>query len=167
MEDRTRIGIQVWIVADKYSIPKTTVHDIISSYLGYCKELLVKGERVDFFGLVSIVPDVLTNRYASTLAYNAGVVGKRIGVPSHTVFRVIEAYIEDAIDYIKQGTTVEIRGLVVCKPIYENGVVSKVHSNVSQSLKNILGNGLVSSVRVHTYKCLRDMVSQREEVQAV
>ena len=162
MEDRTRIGIQVWIVADKYNIPQTTVHTIISSYLGYCKDLLVRGERVDFFGLVSIVPDVLTNRYASTLAYNSSVVGKQIGVPSHTVFRVMEAYIEDALENIKRGTTVEIRGLVVCKPIYEKGVVSKIHSNVSQSLKNILVgvNTPVSSVRVHTYKCLRDAVSQ-------
>lgn len=160
MEDRTRIGIQVWIVADKYNIPRVTVHNIISSYIEYCKELLVKGERVDFFGLVSIVPDVILNRYASTLALNSRVISKRIGVPSHTVFRVIEAYIEDAIESIQNGTTVEIRGLVVCKPIYENGVVSKIHSNVSQSLKNILvgDHTPVSSVRVHTYKCLRAMV---------
>lgn len=166
MEDRTRIGIQVWIVADKYQIPQTTVHTIISSYLGYCKDLLVRGERVDFFGLVSIVPDVLTSRYASTLARNAGVVGQRIGVPTHTVFRVMEAYIEDAIENIKKGTTVEIRGLVVCKPIYKNGVVSMVHSNVSQSLKNILVgvDTPVTSVRVHTYKCLRDAVSSNIEV---
>lgn len=163
MEDRTRIGIQVWIVADKYNIPQTTVHGIISSYLGYCKDLLIRGERVDFFGLVSIVPNVLTSRYASTLAYNAKVVGDKIGVPSHTVFRVMEAYIEDALENIHNGTTVEIRGLVVCKPIYENGAVSKIHSNVSQSLKTILvgRNTPVTSVRVHTYKCLRDSVSSR------
>lgn len=164
MEDRTRIGIQVWIVADKYNIPQSTVHSIISSYLGYCKDLLVRGERVDFFGLVSIVPDVQTSKYAPTLAYNSKVVAKRVGVPSHTVLRVMEAYIADAIDYIQQGTTVEIRGLVVCKPIYENGVVSKVHSSISQSLKNILDGSIVSSLRVHTYKCLRDLVKKKEEV---
>ena len=166
MEDRTRIGIQVWIVADKYQIPQTTVHSTISTYLGSRKDLLVHGERVDFFGLVSIVPDVLVNRYASTLARNAKIVGERIGVPSHTVFRVMEAYIDDAIENIKKGTTVEIRGLVVCKPIYKNGVVSMVHSNVSQSLKNILVgvDTPVRSVRVHTYKCLRDAVSLSAEV---
>lgn len=163
MEDRTRIGIQVWLVADKYNIPQTTVHSIINSYLGYCKDLLIAGERVDFFGLVSIVPDVQTSRYAPTLAYNSKVVGDRIGVPSYTVLRVMEAYIADAIEYIKQGTTVEIRGLVVCKPIYEDGVVSKVHSNISQSLKNILDGSKVSSLRVHTYKCLRDLVSSVKE----
>ena len=91
---------------------------------------------------------------------------QRVGVPSHTVFRVMEAYIDDAIESIKNGTTVEIRGLVVCKPIYRNGVVSMVHSNVSQSLKNILVgvDTPVTSVRVHTYKCLRDAVSAGVEV---
>lgn len=161
MEDRTRIAIQVYIVAEKYNVPQTTVHSIISSYLGYCKELLVRGERVDFFGLVSIVPDVLLNKYASTLAYNCAEIGRRVGVPTHTVFRIMEAYIDDAIESIKRGTTVEIRGLVVCKPIYENGVVSKIHSSVSQSLKNIFTGQKtpVTSVRVHTYKCLRDAVA--------
>lgn len=163
MEERTRIGIQVWIVADKYNIPKKTVHEIISSYLDYCKVLLVRGERVDFFGLVSIVPDVVVNRYASTLALNSSVVGRKIGVPEHTVFRVMEAYIEDAIEGIQKGTTVEIRGLVVCKPIFENGVVSKIHSNVSQTLKSLFvgEHTPVSSVRVHTYKCLKDKVKNR------
>lgn len=166
MEDRTRIGIQVWIVADKYNIPRTTVHTIISSYLDYCKDMLVNGERVDFLGLVSIVPNVLTSRYASTLALNSEVVARRIGMPSHTVFRVMEAYIDDAIESIQKGTTVEIRGLVVCKPIYENGVVSKIHSNISQSLKTILlsAHTPVTSVRVHTYKCLRDLVKAGREL---
>ena len=49
MDDRTRIGIQVWYIADKYNIPQNTVHNIINSYLSYCKDLLVNGERVDFF----------------------------------------------------------------------------------------------------------------------
>lgn len=158
MEDRTRIGIQVWNVADKYNIPRAVVHAIISSYLEYCKDLLIRGERVDFFGLVSLVPDVISSRYSATLAYNSSIVADKLGMPSHTVFRVMEAYIDDAIESLKHGTTVEIRSLVVCKPIYENGVVTKVHSNVSQTLKNIFqtNNTPVSSVRVHTYKCLRE-----------
>lgn len=162
MEDRTRIYDQTWVVADKYSIPRTTVHTIISSYMSYCKELLVRGERVDFFGLVSIVPNVLTCHYSSTMALNSKVVGERISIPPHTVFRVMEAYIGDAIESIKRGTTVEIRGLVVCKPINEGGVVAKIHSNVSQSLKNVLVDSVVTSVRVHTYKCLRDMIKPSE-----
>lgn len=161
MDDRTRIGIQVWIIADKYNISQTTVHTIINSYLSYCKELLVNGERVDFYGLVSIVPDTLSTNYSTTLAYNCSIIADRLGLPSYTVYRIMQAYIEDAIENIQNGVTVEMRGLVVCKPIYENRRVTKVHSNISQSLKNILAseNTNVKSLRVHTYKVLRDTLS--------
>lgn len=161
MDDRTRIGIQVWIIADKYNISQTTVHTIINSYLAYCKELLVNGERVDFYGLVSIVPDNLSTNYSTTLAYNCSIIADRLGLPSYTVYRIMQAYIEDAIENIQNGVTVEMRGLVVCRPIYENRKVTKVHSNISQSLKNILAseNTNVKSLRVHTYKVLRDTLS--------
>lgn len=161
MDDRTRIGIQVWIIADKYNISQTTVHTIINSYLTYCKELLVNGERVDFYGLVSIVPDTLSTNYSTTLAYNCSIIADRLGLPSYTVYRIMQAYIEDAIENIQNGVTVEMRGLVVCRPIYENRRVTKVHSNISQSLKNILAseNTNVKSLRVHTYKVLRDTLS--------
>ena len=161
MDDRTRIGIQVWIIADKYNISQTTVHTIINSYLSYCKELLVNGERVDFYGLVSIVPDILSTNYSTTLAYNCSIIADRLGLPSYTVYRIMQAYIEDAIENIQNGVTVEMRGLVVCRPIYENRRVTKVHSNISQSLKNILAseNTNVKSLRVHTYKVLRDTLS--------
>lgn len=161
MDDRTRIGIQVWIIADKYNISQTTVHTIINSYLTYCKELLVNGERVDFYGLVSIVPDTLSTNYSTTLAYNCSIIADRLSLPSYTVYRIMQAYIEDAIENIQNGVTVEMRGLVVCRPIYENRRVTKVHSNISQSLKNILAseNTNVKSLRVHTYKVLRDTLS--------
>lgn len=161
MDDRTRIGIQVWIIADKYNISQTTVHTIINSYLAYCKELLINGERVDFYGLVSIVPDTLSTNYSTTLAYNCSIIADRLGLPSYTVYRIMQAYIEDAIENIQNGVTVEMRGLVVCKPIYENRRVTKVHSNISQSLKNILTSEStnVKSLRVHTYKVLRDTLS--------
>lgn len=161
MDDRTRIGIQVWVIADKYNIPQTTVHNIINSYLSYCKDLLVRGERVDFFGLVSVVPNVINNKFSTTLAYNCEKVADMLSLPSHTVYRIIEAYIEDAIESIQKGVTVEIRGIVVCKPIYEDGKITKIHSNISQSLKNILVDveTNVTSLRVHTYKSLRDKLS--------
>lgn len=161
MDDRTRIGIQVWIIADKYNISQTTVHTIINSYLAYCKKLLINGERVDFYGLVSIVPDTLSTNYSTTLAYNCSIIADRLGLPSYTVYRIMQAYIEDAIENIQNGVTVEMRGLVVCRPIYENRRVTKVHSNISQSLKNILASEStnVKSLRVHTYKVLRDTLS--------
>lgn len=164
MNDRTRLGIQVWVLADKYKIPQTTVHDIINSYLAYCKDLLLHGERVDFFGLVSIIPNYQVSNFAPTLAYNCEKVANKLGLPQHTVFRVMNAYIEDAIESIQNGTTVEIRGLVVCTPIWEGDKLAIIHSNISQSLKNILvkNNTKVTSLRVHTYKSLRDKISSVE-----
>lgn len=161
MDDRTRIGIQVWVIADKYNIPQTTVHTIINSYLSYCKDLLVQGERVDFFGLVSVVPNVINNNFSTTLAYNCEKIADMLALPQHTVYRIMEAYIEDAIESIQKGATIEIRGIVVCKPIYENGKVSRIHSNISQSLKNILvsNDTNVTSLRVHTYKSLKDKLA--------
>lgn len=161
MDDRTRIGIQVWVIADKYNIPQATVHTIINSYLSYCKELLIKGERVDFYGLVSIVPDKLSTNYSTTLAYNCSIIADRLGLPNYTVYRIMQAYIEDAVENIQNGVTVEMRGLVVCRPIFENRKVTKVHSNISQSLKTILDSvdTDVKSFRVHTYKVLRDTLS--------
>jgi nucleoid DNA-binding protein len=161
MDDRTRIGIQVWVIADKYNISQTTVHTIINSYLSYCKDLLVQGERVDFFGLVSVVPNVINNNFSTTLAYNCEKIADMLALPQHTVYRVMEAYIEDAIESIQKGVTIEIRGIVVCKPIYENGKVSRIHSNISQSLKNILvsNDTNVTSLRVHTYKSLKDKLA--------
>ena len=69
MLDRTRIGCQVWHIAKQYNITMTSVHDIINSYIAYCKGLVAKGERVELFGLVSIVPNVITSDYTTTLAF--------------------------------------------------------------------------------------------------
>lgn len=160
MDDRTSIGNQVWDIADKYAIPQSTVHSVISSYLAYCKDLLVSGERVDFLGLVSVVPNYISSDFSTTLAYNCSKIASRLSLPSHTVYRIMDAYVEDAIASVQQGITVEIRGIVVCTPIYVDGKISKVHSSISQSLKNILvgSETKVTSLRVHTYKSLKQKV---------
>lgn len=158
--ERTCICGQVWNIAMKYNIPQVTVHQIINTYILYCKELLKNGERVDFYGLVSIIPNVMTTNFAPTLAYNCEKVASILSLSSNTVFWIMRAYIDDAIQSVKDGTNVEIRGIVVCRPIWENGELVKVHSNISQSLKNILVNSPVgvTSVRASTYKCLRDSI---------
>lgn len=162
MRDRTRIGIQVWNIAKQYNIPQATVHEIINSYLGYCKELLIRGERVDFNGLVSVVPDVITSQFSTTLAYECEKVADRLALPSYTVYAIINTYIEEFIESVLNGIVVEIRGIVVVKPIYEGGKITKVHSAISQSLKNILvgQDTPVTSFRVHTYKSLKDRLCE-------
>lgn len=162
MTNRTRIGIQVWNIANQYNITQTTVHEIIDSYLSYCKEQLLSGFRVDFFGLVSIVPDVELSRYDYTLAYECEKVANMLKLPQYTVFVVIDAYITDAINSVKSGMVAELRGLVSVKPLIVGDEIAKVHSSISQSLKLLLPykDSPVTSFRVHTYKCLRDSLAK-------
>jgi hypothetical protein len=161
MDDRTRIAIQSWIVADELNITQSGVHNIIRSYLAYCKELLIRGEQVDFVGLVSVVPDVITNNFHTTLAYNCERVADRLGMPYHTVYRVMDCYINEAIESVLRGTTAELRGICTVCPIFENNKVTKVHSSISQLLKHVLveNNSVVTTLRVHTAKSLKDKIS--------
>lgn len=155
---RTRISIQVSLIAKEYNIPQTMVHEIINSYIAYCKEMLTNGNRVDFLGLVSIVPNYRASHYNTTLAYNCTVLAERLSLPYHSVYRIMEAYIADAINALYEGKTVEIRSLVTCSPIYSEGKLAGIHSHVSQSLKNCLTGSKVTSIRVHTCKDLREEV---------
>ena len=50
-------GTRVWIISDKYNIEQTQVHKIISSYISFCRELLLSGYEVTFFNLVTMIPD--------------------------------------------------------------------------------------------------------------
>lgn len=158
--NRIRLGKQVIRIADQYGISRASVYSIIECYLRYCKDLLVQGNRVDFYGLVSIVPDYEVSKMATTLAYECEKVAKVLCLPSHTAYVILNAYIEDAIDAVKSGTIVEIRGIVTIKPILDmNGIVVTVHSSISQMLKGLLDeNSFVTSFRVHTYKHLRKSI---------
>lgn len=160
MIDRTRIGIQVYEIAKQYDVPQTTVYEIISCYLRYCKDLLVFGNQIDFYGLVSVVPDVKVSKFATTLAYECEKVAVALALPSFTVYTVIDTYIQDMIEKVKSGIVVEIRGIVTIKPVLDiDGNIISVHSSISQSLKLSLdGRTPVTGFRVHTYKHLRNQM---------
>lgn len=164
MLDRTRLGISVYELAEQFNISQTSVKKIITSYLGYCKEQILEGNRVDFFGLVSLVPelDEPITQFSSTLAYNCREVAHRLGLSEYAVYSIMKAYIDLAIDHIKAGTTVELRGLVVVTPLKEDGKLTKVHSSISQTIRGILDSQetKVKRVRVHTSKDLRVAIQE-------
>lgn len=162
MSDRTRIFSQVWNLAHKFDIPQTTVHSIIDSYLGYCKEALIRGERIDFFGLASVIPNTQTSQYAPTLGFICKQIANKLSLPYHTVHSVMKEYLEDAIGGLKDGVVVEIRGIVTVHPLFRDGKLIKVHSNISQTLKNsLVGRETnVTSFRACTYKSLRRKVAK-------
>ena len=158
LDDRTRISCQVWGIAEQYNISISVAKEIINSYLNHCKVSLVNGECVDFFGIVRIVPDRIQTDYSSTLGYECLKVANSLSMPYYTVYAVIKAYLNDLLDNILNGRVAEVRGLVTVKPLLVDGKLTTVHSHISQSLKEVLQRSTspVSSVRVHTYKSLRD-----------
>ena len=156
-EKKTMLGIRVYNFANQYGIQKSTVHTIINSYIDYCKELLLKGIKVDFLGLCSLVPDYKVDSFNRTLAYDCKILSDILGLPTHTVFVVINEYLMSIKDEVLSGKPASIRGIVTLKPIYVEDTLTKVHSSISLSLKKLIEerNTLVSSIRVHTSKILK------------
>lgn len=150
---RTSSSSQVWDLSSKLQLPQTTVKLVVNSYMAYCKELLIAGGRLDFYGFVSVVPYGGKPVYSTTFAYNCLEVADRIQVPYYTVYKIMESYVNNCIECLHNGIVVEIRGLVVCKPMLEDGVLCKVRSRASQCIKDWLPDGI--SVRVYTSKILK------------
>lgn len=161
MLDKTMLVMRVYNIASQYNINQATVHKIINSYINYCKDLLRNGIKVNIFGLCSLVPDYESCSLNNTLAYDCKVLADSIGLPSNTVFVIINEYLTSIEEEVLDGKTATIRGLVTFKPIEkENSGV--VHSSISLSFRNsLLSDDLkVKSVRVHTSKLLKYKISR-------
>ena len=158
---KTVLAIRVYNLAEQYNIQQTVVHTIINSYIDYCKDLLSKGSRIDFIGLCSLVPNKVVDSYNTTLAYECEIVADMLGLPRHTVYIIINEYLLSIREEILNGKSATIRGIVTINPIYENGKLIKIHSSISNSIKQYLKdvNSFVDSVRVHTSKDLKLVVS--------
>lgn len=157
MNKRTYKFAHNWNISHELNIQKTVVNEVITEYIKYCKELLANGEPVDFYGLVSITPEVVNTNYYKTNAYICRVVASRLALTYYTVYNIISLYFRDSIEGLKKGQVVEIRSLVTIKPLMSNGIVTNIHSHLSQTLKNNIG---VSELRVHTSKILKEMIKE-------
>lgn len=160
MAPRTSISTQVYTLAEKHGVTKIMVQNILHCYLEYCKDLILQGWRVDFPGVVSLVPDVIVSDFCTTLAFECEKVADALVLPPHSVYSIIKAYIDDIKDSVLGGTIYEIRGIVVIRPILnlDNEIIT-VHSNISQSLRHRLEDmdTPVTSIRVHTSRAFRDL----------
>lgn len=152
------LGARVWNIADKYSIEQTQVHKIISSYISYCRDLLLQGYEVTFLNLVTMTPNVIVSDYRTTLAYQCKEVSKACGISYHTVYSIVKEYLYWIKDDIMAGKSSDIRGIVTLHPLIDDsGTISRIHSSISISIKRDLANknGCVTSVRAHTHKLLK------------
>lgn len=158
MKAKMGVNARVFNIAEQYNLEMTKVHSIITSYIDYCKRLAMNGYKVDILHLVSLVPDVIKNKYAVTLAYECKVIADMIALPQHTVYVIIKEYINSLRDDVLSGRPIEVRGLFSMYPTCdENGKVILIHSAISSQVKEHLKrcNTDVSSIRVHTHKLLK------------
>lgn len=160
-EKKTMLGIRVYNIAMTYGVQKVLVNSIINSYIEYCKVQLKKGRRINLLGLCTLIPDYETDSYNSTLAYDCKVISNILGLPSNTVYIIVNEYLEDIRSEVLAGKTATIRGMVTFRPLVDEGKVCKVHSSISLSFKSLLSEGTkVSSVRVSTSKLLKHTIRQ-------
>lgn len=160
-EKKTMLGIRVYNIAITFGVQKTLVHSIINSYIDYCKVQLKNGKRITLLGLCTLIPDYETDSYNSTLAYDCKIVSNILGLPSNTVYSIVNEYLEDIKNEVLSGKTASIRGMVTFRPLVDDGKVCKVHSSISLSFKNLLQDrSKVKSVRVATSKLLKHSIRQ-------
>lgn len=159
------LATRVYKVANQYNIEQTKVHNIITSYISYCKDQLLKGYRIDFLGLASVIPNTNLSKYNMTLAYECSMLADDLGLPTHTVYVVVNEYIESLIADVLAGNNVEVRSIFSMHPIRVDGVVSKVHASISPLLKLRLAeyDSQVTEVRVHTSKTLKDRLEENND----
>lgn len=158
------LNTRVYNLASKYGIEQTKVHIIITGYVDYCKELLYHGYKVDILGLASLIPNVLVNDCSTTLAYECKYLANQLGLPQHTVYVIVQEYINSLIDDVLNGSPIEVRGLFSVVPINDGQSVVKIHSVISSQVKEHLKEREtpVTSIRIHTHKLLKYKVSNSE-----
>ena len=156
--NREYLCVRAYKISEQFNISYSSVHTIIKEFIKYSKELLYSGKRIDFFDLVYIEPDIITDGQKTTLGYNAIAVSKRLGIPYYTVYNVIKEYLNSLKLSLHEGKTAEIRSLVTLHPYKNEQGVNIIHSAISITVKKELSenNYPINAARVHTYKSLKE-----------
>lgn len=157
MSERTALITRVYNVAEQLNIEKTLTDFIIKSYLDFCKKELICGHRVNFCGIALIVPDNEVFDYKTTFSYKCNQIAKINSLPHYTVQQVVMGYLNTIRDDIFNGKSANIYGMLTLTPLYQGGVVTRVHSSISQSLQEYL-RGYGSHARACTDRVFKRRV---------
>lgn len=161
MSERTALITRVYIIATNLNIEKTLVDTVIKAYLVFCKNELRCGHRVNFFDIATVVPDIEYVDYNTTFAYKCSCIAKEYSIPSITVITIIRGYLETVRDDIYNGKPANIFGIMTLTPLFEDGVITRIHSSISQSLQSdllVFGN----HARVFTNKRFKRRVKEAD-----
>lgn len=158
------LAARVYTIANQYNVEQNKVHQIINSYITYCKDSLLSGHRVEIFGLITLMPNILVSDSNMTLAYECSKLDVCSTVSSYTVYCIVNEYINSLIEDVTNGKSVELRGLACINPIKDaDGNIISFHSSISALLKEKLINydAGVSSIRVYTHRYLKHYIKER------
>lgn len=157
MLGRTALVTRVYTIANSLNIEIALVDRIVKAYLTYCKEELSRGHRVNLCGIAIIVPDYEVFDYKTTLAYRCKQIADMYALPQYTVFQVVQGYLDTIKDDIYAGKSANVYGLCTIQPLREGGIVTRVHSSISQSLQEYLED-YGNHARVYTNKIFKRKV---------
>lgn len=159
MAVRTALLTRVYGVANELNIERTLVDRVVKAYLNFCKNELRCGHRVNFLDIAQVVPDIEYVDYNTTFAYKCAMVAETYSVPYYTVVSIVRGYLDTVRDDIFNGRPANIYGIMTLTPLKENGVVTRVHSSISQSLQQDLMS-FGNHARVYTNKRFKRRVKE-------
>lgn len=159
--EKNLLGIRYYNLSSQFGVDKAKVSRIIRTYISINRAELLSGRIIRFLGLVYIEPDTITSYSISTLALQCKKVADELSLPYQTCLAVVKEYLGYLRSELSCGAVVDIRSIASLHPYYDNGVYKGVQSSISVSIKRDLNelNGVVTSVRVHTCKLLKQSIS--------
>lgn len=166
MIEKEVVYSQIYNIANSLNINQTTVNKIINSYISECRDDLLSGVQIRFPGLCWVEPDMVSTDRMMTLGAYASRVSAQVSIPMYTCYRVLEDYLSMLRSLLLQGKAVDIRTLCTLKPIYEGNEIKTIYTCVSSTLKRDIDTGkyVVSSVRVHTFRDIRQSAKEGTDV---
>lgn len=141
-------------IARGYSIPKTMVHQSIIDFVNICNDMLSNHYRVEIPNMVTIIPED-EQEYNATFAYIIYRLADKEGLPTNSVYTIIETYLDSVKKDLLRGENSGIRGLVR----FSISQVEKGYS-VQTSISNIYREKSDVPVRVHTARQFKSDVNE-------
>lgn len=166
MSERTALVTRVYTVSERLNIEKTLTDRIIKAYLEFCKQELICGHRVNFCSIALIVPMHEDFSYKTTFAYKCNKIAELNSLPYNTVLQVVLEYLGTIEDDIFSGRPANIYGFLTLTPLFEKGVVTRIHASISQSLQEYLRgydtHARASTARIFKRRVKEARISDRE-----
>lgn len=154
-------GVRVYAIAEGYGITKTSVREIVNAFTDEARQVLLDGSILRIGELAVIRPKNITNTYIPTMGYLSKKVSDKTGLPYHTVYSVIDAYLDTVKNEILSGRSADIRKLISFHVIFTVDGKVKVNCALSASVRNDLRSyDVANGARVSFSKRMRSLLKE-------